>query len=85
MICFHGKELLAHRPTTIMEDYFLSAVRDCLLNMFADTLDIWKPFLHSQPEDAQCRDDSAVNRLTPELNPSAQRCLSRFFNGDFNC
>jgi hypothetical protein len=25
----------------------------------------------------------AVNPLTPELNPSAQRCLTRFFTGDF--
>jgi hypothetical protein len=25
-----------------------------------------------------------VNPLTPELNPSAQRCLPRFFTGDFN-
>jgi hypothetical protein len=23
------------------------------------------------------------NTLTPELNPSAQRCLTRFFTGDF--
>jgi hypothetical protein len=24
------------------------------------------------------------NPLTPELNPSAQRCLPRFFTGDFS-
>jgi hypothetical protein len=24
-----------------------------------------------------------INHLTPELNPSAQRCLPRFFTGDF--
>jgi hypothetical protein len=24
-----------------------------------------------------------LNSLTPELNPSAQRCLTRFFTGDF--
>jgi hypothetical protein len=24
-----------------------------------------------------------LNPLTPELNPSAQRCLTRFFTGDF--
>jgi hypothetical protein len=24
------------------------------------------------------------NPLQPELNPSAQRCLPRFFTGDFN-
>jgi hypothetical protein len=25
-----------------------------------------------------------INPLTPELNPSAQRCLPKFFTGDFN-
>jgi hypothetical protein len=25
-----------------------------------------------------------LNPLTPELNPSAQRCLTRFFTGDFS-
>jgi hypothetical protein len=25
-----------------------------------------------------------INPLTPELNPSAQSCLPRFFTGDFN-
>jgi hypothetical protein len=25
----------------------------------------------------------AINTLTPELNPSAQRCLRRFITGDF--
>jgi hypothetical protein len=24
-----------------------------------------------------------INPSTPELNPSAQRCLTRFFTGDF--
>jgi hypothetical protein len=24
-----------------------------------------------------------INPLTPELNPSAQRCLAKFFTGDF--
>jgi hypothetical protein len=27
--------------------------------------------------------DSNINPLTPELNPLAQRCLTRFFTGDF--
>jgi hypothetical protein len=26
---------------------------------------------------------AVVNPLTPELNPSAQRCMTRFFTGDF--
>jgi hypothetical protein len=25
----------------------------------------------------------AINPLKPELNPSAKRCLTRFFTGDF--
>jgi hypothetical protein len=25
-----------------------------------------------------------INPLTPELNPSAQRCLTKFFTGDFS-
>jgi hypothetical protein len=33
-----------------------------------------------------CEDISSqwINPLTPELNPSAQRCLTRFFTGDFS-
>jgi hypothetical protein len=27
--------------------------------------------------------ETRINPLTPELNPSAQRCLTRFFTGDF--
>jgi hypothetical protein len=27
--------------------------------------------------------DSTINSLTPELNPYAQRCLTRFFTEDF--
>jgi hypothetical protein len=30
-----------------------------------------------------CATDSYINPLTPELNPSAQRCLAIFFTGDF--
>jgi hypothetical protein len=39
-----------------------------------------------QPEllpEENCRQTS-FNPLTPELNPSAQRCLTRFFTGDFD-
>ena len=39
-IFFHGEELLASRPTPKLEDHFLSAVRDCLFNLFAATLHI---------------------------------------------
>jgi hypothetical protein len=27
--------------------------------------------------------DCVIKPLTPELNPSAQRCMTRFFTGDF--
>jgi hypothetical protein len=34
-------------------------------------------------QDSVCRSDiqSKINPLTPELNPSVQRCLPRFFTG----
>jgi hypothetical protein len=42
MVCnkirFDGEELLAPRPTPKQEDQPLSAVRDCLFNIFAATL-----------------------------------------------
>jgi hypothetical protein len=38
---FYGEELLAPRPT--LEDHPLLAVRDCLFNIFAATLHIWRP------------------------------------------
>ena len=40
MICSYGEELLAPRPTLKLEDQSLSAVRDCLFNLFAATLHI---------------------------------------------
>jgi hypothetical protein len=35
----------------------LSAVRDCLFDVFAATLHNWRAFLHPQPDDAPCRGD----------------------------
>ena len=37
---FHGEELLAPRPTPKLEDHLLSAVHDCLFNIFAAALHI---------------------------------------------
>jgi hypothetical protein len=54
MVIVYGEELLAPRPTPKLEDYPLSAVRDCI---FAATLHIRRPFLHPQPKDAPCRGD----------------------------
>jgi hypothetical protein len=39
-IRFYGEELLAHRPILKLKDHPLSAVRDCLFNIFATTLHI---------------------------------------------
>jgi hypothetical protein len=38
----YGEELLAPRPTPELEDHSLSAARDCLFNIFAATLHIWR-------------------------------------------
>jgi hypothetical protein len=43
---FYGGEFLAPRPTTKLEGHPLSAVRDCLFNIFAVTLHVWR---HSPP------------------------------------
>jgi hypothetical protein len=41
-LIFYGEELLAPRPTPKLEDHPLSAIRDCLFNIFAATLHIWR-------------------------------------------
>ena len=40
MTSFYSEELLARRPSPKLEDRPLSAVRDCLFNIFAATLHI---------------------------------------------
>ena len=50
MVLLYGQGLLASRPTSKLEDYLLSAARDCLFNIFAATL-------HPQHEDAPCYGD----------------------------
>jgi hypothetical protein len=40
MVIFYGEELLALRPTPKLEDHPLSAVRDCVFNVFATTLQL---------------------------------------------
>jgi len=37
-VSFYGEELSAPRPTPKLEDHPLSAVRDCLFNIFTATL-----------------------------------------------
>jgi hypothetical protein len=57
MVIFYVEELLAPHPTPKLEGNPLSAVCDCLFNVFAATLHIWRPFLHLQPKDAPCHGD----------------------------
>jgi hypothetical protein len=52
---FYGEDLSASRATPKLEDHSLSAVRDCLFNIFAATLHIGGRSSHPQPEDAPCR------------------------------
>ena len=54
-LTFYGNEFLASRPIPKLEDHTLLAVRDCLFNIFASVLHIWRPFLYPQPQDAPCR------------------------------
>jgi hypothetical protein len=54
---FYGEGLLAPCPTPKLEDHLLSAVRDCLFNIFAATLRTRRTSLHPQPEDASWRGD----------------------------
>jgi len=49
--------LLAPRPTLKLEDHPLSAVRDCLFDIFTATRRLWRPLVHSQPQHAPCCGD----------------------------
>jgi len=42
---------LEPRPTLNLEDQPLSDVRECLFNVFATVLHIWRPFLYLHSED----------------------------------
>jgi len=54
---FYGEGLLAPRPTPKLECHPLPALRDCLFNIFAAILRIWRPSLHLQSEDSPCHGD----------------------------
>jgi hypothetical protein len=60
---FYGEDLLAPRSTPKLEDYPLSAVLDCLFNIFAATPIFAGRLLHPQPEDAPYRDDRDPNNM----------------------
>jgi hypothetical protein len=42
-LILYGDELWAPQPIPKMEDHSLSSVRDCLFNIFAATLQTWRP------------------------------------------
>jgi hypothetical protein len=46
MINFYGEVLLTFHPLPKLEDHRLSAVRNCLFNIFAATFHILRPFLN---------------------------------------
>jgi hypothetical protein len=45
IIIFYGEELLAPRPTPKLEGHHLSAVRDCLFNIFTASLQNWRDWV----------------------------------------
>jgi hypothetical protein len=79
MLIFYGEELLAPRPTHKLEDHPLSAVRDCLFNVFAATLHIWRPFSnYNTTATLSCRAETQTGcrRCTRDghIVSSAERC-----------
>jgi hypothetical protein len=71
LLSFYGEELLAPCPTSSLEDHPLSAVHNCLFNIFTATLHIWRPFLHPQPDDTPCLCDR------DPLNMGCHSCCSQ--------
>jgi hypothetical protein len=41
-LIFYGEKLIAQRPTPKLEEHALSAVHDCIFNIFAATLHNWR-------------------------------------------
>jgi hypothetical protein len=72
LLIFYGEKLSAPRLTPKLEGHPLSAVFNCLFNIFAATLHIWRPFLQPQPEDAPCRGDRDP-LITVQLYPSIRK------------
>jgi len=78
MTRFYGEEILTPRPTPPpqLEDHALSPVSDCLFNIFAATLCIWRAFLYPQPEDVPCRGDrDPLIMVPPWLYTNAKHLL----------
>jgi hypothetical protein len=62
---FYGEGLSAPRPTPKLKDHPLSAVSNCLFNIFAATLRTRRTSLHAQPEDAH----AVVTRDPLKMSP----------------
>jgi hypothetical protein len=65
IVSSYGEELIAPRPTPKLEDHPLSAVCDCLFNIFAATFHVWRPFLQLQPEEVLCCGDRNLLIMHP--------------------
>jgi hypothetical protein len=52
VVRFYDEELLAPHPNPKLEEQLLSVVRYYLVSIFAATLHISRPFLHTQPDNA---------------------------------
>jgi hypothetical protein len=70
---------LGHR-TPAVED--ISRNVGILLPTWAASF-LWRTVLRCESGQMMNTYNCLINPLTPELNPSAQRCLTRFFTGDF--
>jgi hypothetical protein len=63
-----------------------TTIEDCVSNVQSPcnkmfTYLPWRPVMTEIKLQMMCY--GLINPLTLELNPSAQRCLTRFFTGDF--
>jgi len=54
---FYGEGLLDICPTPRLEYHPLWFVRNCLFNIFAATLRVWRPSIRPQPADVPCHGD----------------------------
>jgi hypothetical protein len=75
---FYGEELLAPRPTLKLEDYPLSAVRDCLFNIFVAALQNWRGLHH--PHLYGCETWSLTIWEEHKLRVFENRVLRRIFH-----
>jgi hypothetical protein len=67
MLVFYGEKSLAYRTTSKLEDHPFSAVCDCLFNIFAATLQIWRPSPPSATDDEPCRGDREPHNILENI------------------